>query len=154
MSANESAALKHYRANAVEINAKRKQKYYANLYASRAYIRERLRQRRNTLLGSLEVLAAKKKMRGKDLLAIFHRQNGRCAVSGVEMTWGAGAGSGRVTAETNVSLDRIVAGAGYTIENVQLVCNVVNRIKSDLSRDELLTWCKRILDHAQEKRDG
>lgn len=46
----------------------------------------------------------------------------------------------------NVSVDRIDSSKGYTKDNVQLVCNIVNRMKLDLSMRELVKLCKIIVD--------
>lgn len=53
------------------------------------------------------------------------------------------AGSGRVN--TNISIDRIDSDVGYVRGNVQFVCDIVNRMKQDLSQAELLIWCCRVL---------
>lgn len=57
------------------------------------------------------------------------------------MTYSAGAG--RVN--TNISIDRIDSSVGYVRGNVQFVCDVVNRMKQDLSQVELVLWCNRII---------
>ena len=48
---------------------------------------------------------------------------------------------------TNLSLDRIDSSQGYTEDNVQLVCRIVNIMKNDLSVDEFVGWCKLIEVH-------
>ena len=53
------------------------------------------------------------------------------------------AGSGRIN--TNISIDRIDSSVGYVRGNVQLVCDIVNRMKQNLSQEELYKWCNRIL---------
>jgi hypothetical protein len=53
------------------------------------------------------------------------------------------AGQGRVG--TNISIDRIDSSVGYVRGNVQFVCDVVNRMKQDLSQTDLFVWCKRII---------
>lgn len=58
------------------------------------------------------------------------------------------AGSGRVP--TNISIDRIDSSKGYLRDNVQFVCDIVNRMKSDMSLPELLFWCGNILRAADE----
>lgn len=55
------------------------------------------------------------------------------------------AGNGRVA--TNISIDRINSSLGYVRGNVQFVCDVVNRMKQDLSQVELVLWCRRVLEH-------
>ena len=76
------------------------------------------------------------------LLQLYEDQDGFCAISGVKMTHIAGRGR----LNTNISIDRIDSKRGYLRGNVQFVCDIVNRMKSDMREDELLTWCRRILE--------
>jgi hypothetical protein len=101
---------------------------------------------KNFITGILNHAAKRKQHLGFDLdvlyvLDVYQKQNGRCALSGVEMTYNAG--SGRVN--TNISIDRIDSSVGYVRGNVQFVCDIVNRMKQDMSEVELLVWCARIL---------
>lgn len=77
----------------------------------------------------------------EDLLSIYEKQSGRCALSGKTMTWGSG--SGRIL--TNISLDRIDNNLGYTKDNVQLLCDFVNNMKSTLNNEEIIEWCHSII---------
>ena len=76
----------------------------------------------------------------EDLLGIYNEQSGLCALSGKTMTWGSG--EGRV--KTHISIDRIDNKLGYTKDNVQLVCDFVNNMKSTLTNQELIEWCQAI----------
>jgi hypothetical protein len=58
------------------------------------------------------------------------------------------AGSGRTL--TNISIDRIDSSKGYLRGNVQFVCDIVNRMKSSMTQEELLFWCRKILGKADE----
>jgi hypothetical protein len=78
------------------------------------------------------------------MMKLLEAQDGRCAISGQRLTFVKIAGNGRV--HTNASIDQIIAGGGYTEDNVQLVCDTVNRMKSDMTMDELLFWSKAILE--------
>ncbi len=88
-----------------------------------------LHNRRNTL--SLE-----------DVLELYTAQEGKCALSGVEMTYISG--KGRVG--TNIGIDRIEHQGPYIKENVRLVCNYVNTMRLDKTDEEFFWWCKRILN--------
>ena len=77
-----------------------------------------------------------------DLMVMWGRQQGRCAVSGVPMTYKRSVGS---RAPTNASIDRILAGGPYVKNNVRLVCAIVNKMRLDLSDADLYFWCERIL---------
>jgi hypothetical protein len=101
---------------------------------------------KNFISGILNHAAKRKQHLGFDidlvyLLELHKKQRGLCALSGVEMT--ILAGSGRVN--TNISIDRIDSSLGYVRGNVQFVCDIVNRIKQDLSQEELYKWCNLIL---------
>ena len=78
------------------------------------------------------------------MLELLDKQNGLCAISGVPLTFIKIPGQGRVN--TNASVDQIIAGGGYTEDNVQLVCDVVNRMKIDMTEEELKFWCRAILE--------
>ena len=80
----------------------------------------------------------------KDYLKeLWKKQNGRCAISNIPMTFELG--NGRTP--TNISLDQIDHKKGYTIGNTQLVCMAVNQMKSDLQMDELYMFCENILSN-------
>lgn len=81
------------------------------------------------------------------LFDLYEKQSGKCAISGVNMTFAAG--NGRVF--TNISIDRIDSTKGYVRGNVQLVCDVVNIMKQDLPQDDFLDWCRLIIGVADEK---
>lgn len=53
--------------------------------------------------------------------------------------------SGRIY--TNVSIDQIEHGKGYTEDNVQLVCMAVNQLKSDWDMNTILYICKSIANN-------
>lgn len=77
-----------------------------------------------------------------DLLYLYNKQNGLCAISRVKMTHDVY----KKKVGTNMSLDRIDSNKGYTIDNVQIVCYTVNIMKNNMSLDELKEWCARILN--------
>jgi hypothetical protein len=69
-------------------------------------------------------------------------QKGKCALSGLQMT--TIAGQGRIF--TNVSVGRVDPNKGYIIGNIQLVCMIYNQMKSDLTKEELLWFCKKLIE--------
>lgn len=82
---------------------------------------------------------------------LWFEQNGKCALSNLPMTYLLG--EGRVP--TNVSIDKIDKNKGYIKENVQLVCNAVNQIKSDLNEDEMILFCESIIKNISKiKKDN
>lgn len=57
----------------------------------------------------------------EDLMILWKSQNGKCAISGLDMTYELG--EGRLY--TNVSIDQIIPSKGYTADNIQLVCKAI-----------------------------
>jgi hypothetical protein len=79
----------------------------------------------------------------QDLVYLWEKQGGRCAISGVYLTHhkdGSGA------KEYNASIDRINGDKDYTFHNVQLVCYRINIMKHTLSEDMFYWWVKTIND--------
>lgn len=76
------------------------------------------------------------------IMALYEKQNGLCALSGIPLTWDAK--KGRVL--TNLSIDRIDSSKGYDADNVQLVCRIVNIMKNNLSQDSFIVWCSKIAE--------
>lgn len=81
------------------------------------------------------------------LLYLWEKQKGKCAVTGYDMTFDFY--KGRVN--SNVSLDRIDSSKGYTKDNVQLVCMVINQMKNDLNMNEFVNICRDIVKCKTEK---
>ena len=71
---------------------------------------------------------------------IYEKQNGLCAISGVKMTFIYGEG----VVDTNISLDRIDSNLGYSHDNIQFVCRIVNMMKSKYEMDYFVNWCDLI----------
>lgn len=84
----------------------------------------------------------------RDILALLEQQGGKCALSGVRLTFEKKVGSPKV--HTNCSVDRIDSSVGYEIGNIQLVAAIVNIMKSTLSNEELREWCSAIVDNSGE----
>lgn len=47
----------------------------------------------------------------------------------------------------SVSVERIDNSIGYTAENIILVCNIVNRMKSDLEGKAFFNVCRDVARH-------
>ena len=98
-----------------------------------------------TLEKHLSKLATRsnRQLRWQDLLELWHKQNGKCALTQLPMTFEVGKGF----VKSNVSIDRKVPGLPYEISNLQLVCKAANMMKQDFTEEELLMWCKLILEN-------
>lgn len=78
----------------------------------------------------------------EDIVDLFQEQEGKCALSGVPMTYIAG--KGRIP--TNIGIDRIEHQGPYIKGNIRLVCNYVNTMRLDKTDEEFLWWCKQIIE--------
>jgi hypothetical protein len=82
------------------------------------------------------------------LMSLYDSQQGKCALSGREMTYITG--QGRVP--TNISIDKIDPLCGYVEGNVQLTCRQANIMKMELNANELTSWCEDIYNHLKGKK--
>lgn len=80
-----------------------------------------------------------------DLLKKLEEQNNKCALTGVEMTCNLELGT---KCWTNASLDRIEAGGSYDPDNVQLVCRAVNGFRREMSVEDFIDWCEKVVRHS------
>jgi hypothetical protein len=78
----------------------------------------------------------------ENLLLLYYKQKGLCAISEIEMTFIQGGGK----KDINISIDRIDSSKGYTMDNIQLVCSHVNMMKSNLSYERLVFFCENIIN--------
>src|ERR1700730_114213 len=91
----------------------------------------------------------RKDLRLRDLIELWNRQEGRCAITGIQMTCRAERGS---FFPYNVSMDRIIPkweGGTYALNNIQFVCKVVNELKkhyhvSDVS-EAIRTFSEKVI---------
>mgnify|MGYP003639013641 FL=1 len=83
-----------------------------------------------------------------DLIKILDKQDGKCALSGEELTCTRIRGE---VSRTNASIDRINAGEEYNVDNVQLVCRAVNSFRNNLTVADFINWCKKVAKHGIHK---
>ena len=72
-----------------------------------------------------------------DIEELWNKQEGRCALSNIPMT--TVSGSSEV-----VSVDRIDNEYGYTTDNIQLVCSMVNLGKNRLTNNRFIEMCRAV----------
>jgi hypothetical protein len=85
----------------------------------------------------------------RDMLLDLHKkQRGLCAISGVPLTCNLKRGE---ICHTNAQIDQIKPQGGYTPDNIQLVCGIVNKMKWDNSEADLIWWCERIIENGRKK---
>jgi tellurite resistance-related uncharacterized protein len=73
----------------------------------------------------------------KDIVNCWTDQKSICAYSGREMTLVAGK-------LNTVSIERINSFEGYTVENTILVCQAINRMKSDFDFEDFYDLCRDV----------
>lgn len=76
-----------------------------------------------------------KKVTPAKLLRMIELQEFRCALSGVQLT------------PSDSSLDHktpLSKGGSHTICNVEFVHPVINRMKGTLTREEFVSWCRKV----------
>lgn len=78
------------------------------------------------------------------ILNKLEQQNFKCALTGVELTCFLKKGTKIMT---NASVDRIIPGGAYTEDNIQMVCRSVNSWRSDLTVQEFVDWCQKVVDY-------
>lgn len=74
-----------------------------------------------------------------DIVKCWHAQEGVCSYSGRQMTLEAGQ-------LNTVSIERIDSAVGYTLENTILVCQAINRMKSDFGFEDFYNLCRDVAD--------
>lgn len=74
-----------------------------------------------------------------DIVDFWNEQAGICAYSGREMTLTAGQ-------LNTVSIERIDSTIGYTKGNTILVCQAINRMKSDFTFEDFYELCRDVAD--------
>lgn len=79
----------------------------------------------------------------QDLRVMWDAQQGKCAVTGMHMTYYPR--RMRDNTGLNASVDRIDQGRGYEKGNVRLVCYRVNLMRHAGEDADLLWWCKQII---------
>ena len=74
-----------------------------------------------------------------DIVKCWKDQLGVCAYSGRPMTLDSGQ-------LNTVSIERIDSTIGYTLDNTILVCQAINRMKSDFSFDDFYALCSDVAE--------
>jgi hypothetical protein len=86
----------------------------------------------------------RKELSVTDLLLLLDRQGHKCALTGTAMTCSR---TLKYHNPTNASIDRIVAGGPYSLSNIQLVCTAVNKFRADLTKEDFINWCKKVVEY-------
>jgi hypothetical protein len=83
---------------------------------------------------------------------LLEDQNYKCALTGVdiEMKLENPFNSQKNKKLNTASLDRIDSSKGYIEGNVQWVHKEINRLKSNFSEEDLIYWCKKIIENNEK----
>lgn len=79
-----------------------------------------------------------------DVERLYVAQDGKCAISGVELGIEMGPADGRKRWR-NASLDRIDSAGAYHLGNCHLVSVAVNVMKQDMPLEEFGYWCTQVV---------
>ena len=77
-----------------------------------------------------------------DYKALYEKQQGLCALSGIEMTLLHG--TTKQQNPTKISTDRIDNNKGYSKDNIQLIAWQANCAKGTWTTEQLIEMCKNI----------
>ena len=77
------------------------------------------------------------------LVGLFDGQQGVCAHTGETMTIVRGLVEGAVTFDL-CTMERIDNSKGYTVGNIMLACDGINRMRGDMPLAQFRAFCKRI----------
>ena len=80
------------------------------------------------------------------LLKVLDKQDYKCALTNLKLTCLLEVGK---DFKTNASVDRIEAGGPYIEDNIQIVCKAVNKFRGNLSVEEFIWWCKKVVENAE-----
>lgn len=88
----------------------------------------------------------------EDIKELYKKQNGKCALTGNQMSFDCymTKGNQHIINKWNMSIDRIDSSKGYELDNIQLVCAIINRMKTDLQDNEFVQICSMIVDHSRK----
>lgn len=78
------------------------------------------------------------------VIKLWEKQKGRCALSGITMTWGRG-----LVMPTSMSTDRIDNTRGYHLDNIRLVCHSVNAFRGNGTDEEMLKIAQALINHKE-----
>lgn len=76
-----------------------------------------------------------------ELLEIYDKQNGQCALTGFPLHHTDS------YPDFAISIDRLDPPLGYTKDNVRLVCVRANLMRNELTDEQFVWWAKALVNH-------
>ena len=87
---------------------------------------------------------------GEHLEYLWNNSNHKCYYTGREMVL-----TGYQNREDNaVTVDRIIPEIGYVEGNVVLCSSIANRVKQDMSINEMISFFEEVINHHRNRKDG
>lgn len=77
-----------------------------------------------------------------NIIDMYNAQSGLCAITGVILEHIPG---DKMRNPNKLTIDRIDSSKGYTTQNTWLVCDLANRAKSNLTKEQLIRFAEGIL---------
>lgn len=127
-----------------EVNAEKKRKYYEKLATD---VDRSMKYFHSTARKGARARNIEFTITQQDVIDLWYKQNGRCALSGVPMTLTHGTAYNHNP--TKVSIDRIDNDVGYTKENIQLITWQINCSKGTFDVEQLFEMCQHIVNYQQ-----
>jgi len=81
----------------------------------------------------------------KDAWKQYEKQNQRCALTGIEIKLVSNYSTNRK--DNTASLDRIDNNIGYTIDNIQWVHKIINRMRRHHKVSDFVYWCRKVAEY-------
>lgn len=85
-----------------------------------------------------------------DLVNLYNKQKGRCAISGEELSMPLNSKQMKLSL-CNISLDRIDSNRGYLPDNIQYVTVSINMMKINYPQEEFINYCKLVYNHLKPR---
>lgn len=82
-----------------------------------------------------------------ELVDIFNEQHGKCALSGILMTWGGRSDVKGAFQPNSMSIDRIDQSQGYIKDNVRLICTCFNSFRGRMTDAEMLLYAQALVNN-------
>ncbi len=86
-----------------------------------------------------------------DVIELYEKQNRCCALSGIKMKHEYKVTTDKkqhIVSKYNISIDRINSKKGYTLDNIQLVCAIINRMKYKFSCQKFIDFCTSVYEQS------
>lgn len=99
------------------------------------------------LKGALNRRPTEKPATIEDIMAMWDAQGGRCALSGLKMTWAQGK-----VLSTSITIDRINYERGYSTDNIRLVCHAINSFRGRMTDDEMFTMALALIGNMKKPK--